>query len=177
MWLLRLQLLIMGTFVREQCSHTALPIGSITIWKDKMGTYLIQWRRYIDNTIYLESLNTIMIVRKVVWQCNMHWWRKAFLRREKVDFILNSISFILQHNYFVIDNVFFLQKVGTAIGTRFLPRYVKCFMAFWESISIWEDCYRPNMDRAFWRGLKISLLPTDYGPWHLRDKKTCYYHI
>uniref|UniRef100_A0A8C5PYS7 Reverse transcriptase n=1 Tax=Leptobrachium leishanense TaxID=445787 RepID=A0A8C5PYS7_9ANUR len=40
---------------------------------------------------------------------------------EQVEFILEGISFILQNNYFSFNDQFYLQCMGTAMGTSFAP--------------------------------------------------------
>uniref|UniRef100_A0A803JHQ6 Reverse transcriptase domain-containing protein n=1 Tax=Xenopus tropicalis TaxID=8364 RepID=A0A803JHQ6_XENTR len=52
-------------------------------------------------------------------------------------FLLDSISFILTHNYFVFDDRFYLQKQGTAMGSKFAPAYANLYMAVWEDDFIW----------------------------------------
>ncbi|CAH2324833.1 Hypothetical predicted protein, partial [Pelobates cultripes] len=55
----------------------------------------------------------------------------------QIDFIIEGINIILKNNYFCFFNCFYLQKRGTAMGTRFAPSYANLFMADWESTAIW----------------------------------------
>ncbi|XP_063800256.1 mucin-5AC-like [Pseudophryne corroboree] len=49
-----------------------------------------------------------------------------------------GIRFILRNNYFVFNGNYYLQCVGTAMGTRFAPSYANLFMAYWEEKAIWH---------------------------------------
>ncbi|XP_063805763.1 uncharacterized protein LOC134984051 [Pseudophryne corroboree] len=52
-------------------------------------------------------------------------------------FILDSISFILRHNYFTFLDTFYLQVMGTAMGTRFAPSYANLYMGEVEDQLVW----------------------------------------
>ncbi len=43
------------------------------------------------------------------------------------------LHFILKRNYFEFNNEFYLQTMGTAIGTSFAPNYANIFMSISES--------------------------------------------
>ncbi|XP_044129795.1 uncharacterized protein LOC122923137 [Bufo gargarizans] len=47
-------------------------------------------------------------------------------------FICKAIEFILKHNYFTFNNIFYLQTQGTAMGTKFAPSYANLFMGMFE---------------------------------------------
>uniref|UniRef100_A0A8C5P9J1 Reverse transcriptase domain-containing protein n=1 Tax=Leptobrachium leishanense TaxID=445787 RepID=A0A8C5P9J1_9ANUR len=56
---------------------------------------------------------------------------KNFLDTQ-IDFIMGSIHFILNNNYFKFGDDFFLQKNGTAMGTKFAPSYANLYMTGWN---------------------------------------------
>uniref|UniRef100_A0A8C5M2E7 Reverse transcriptase domain-containing protein n=1 Tax=Leptobrachium leishanense TaxID=445787 RepID=A0A8C5M2E7_9ANUR len=86
---------------------------------------------------------------------------------EQVEFILEGIEFILRNNYFSFNNQFYLQCMGTAMGTRFAPSYANLFMAYWESQWSGVSCgwahnlilYRRYIDDLLfiWKGDEESL--------------------
>ncbi len=48
------------------------------------------------------------------------------------DFVIDMITLLLENNYFLFENDFFLQKQGAAMGSKFSPDYVCLFMGFLE---------------------------------------------
>ncbi|XP_075440692.1 uncharacterized protein LOC142485864 [Ascaphus truei] len=54
-------------------------------------------------------------------------------------FILQAITFILEHNYFLFEDIYYLQICGTAMGTRFAPSYANLYMGLWEELHVWGD--------------------------------------
>uniref|UniRef100_A0A8C5M903 Uncharacterized protein n=1 Tax=Leptobrachium leishanense TaxID=445787 RepID=A0A8C5M903_9ANUR len=65
---------------------------------------------------------------------------------EQIDFIIEGIKLILQNNYFWYDYGFYLQLIGTAMGTRFAPSYANLFMAYWEHQMVWTGhCWGQNL--------------------------------
>ncbi|XP_041424610.1 uncharacterized protein LOC121395346 isoform X1 [Xenopus laevis] len=52
-------------------------------------------------------------------------------------FILLSIEYLLTHNYFMFDGVFYLQRRGTAMGAKFAPTYANLVMGWWERCNIY----------------------------------------
>ncbi|XP_075443504.1 uncharacterized protein LOC142487664 [Ascaphus truei] len=84
-------------------------------------------------------------------------------------FLLESITFLLTHNYFMFDSRFYLQLLGTAMGTSFAPSYANLFMGFWEAQFIYHinNTFRTNIIffKRFiddlimiWEGDEVSLL-------------------
>ena len=78
---------------------------------------------------------------------------------------LKLIKFILEHNSFVFDNTYYLQKQGTAMGTRFAPQYANLFMHRLEedlfaSRPLRPDLYLRYIDDIFliWSHGKESLV-------------------
>lgn len=77
-----------------------------------------------------QSLTTIRAVKQAVEQ---FLFANSLLPSESREFILEGVKFILTHNYFQMDNAFYLQTVGTAMGTRFPLSYANLFISHWES--------------------------------------------
>uniref|UniRef100_A0A8C5P9M3 Reverse transcriptase domain-containing protein n=1 Tax=Leptobrachium leishanense TaxID=445787 RepID=A0A8C5P9M3_9ANUR len=87
---------------------------------------------------------------------------------DQISFILKSINFILKNNYFKFEEEFYIQRKGTAMGTKFLPSYANLYMAGWESQFVYGSrswalgnvlSYRRYIDDVFfiWRGLEDDL--------------------
>uniref|UniRef100_A0A8C5LZ93 Reverse transcriptase domain-containing protein n=1 Tax=Leptobrachium leishanense TaxID=445787 RepID=A0A8C5LZ93_9ANUR len=86
----------------------------------------------------------------------------------QVGFIMESIQFILENNYFKFGEDFFLQKNGTAMGTKFAPSYANLYMAGWEAQFVYGShswahnipLYRRYIDDVFfiWRGNEEDLI-------------------
>uniref|UniRef100_A0A8C5WHQ7 Reverse transcriptase domain-containing protein n=1 Tax=Leptobrachium leishanense TaxID=445787 RepID=A0A8C5WHQ7_9ANUR len=85
----------------------------------------------------------------------------------QVSFIMESIQFILENNYFKFGDDFFLQKNGTAMGTKFAPSYANLYMAGWEAQFVYGShswahnipIYKRYIDDVFfiWRGSEEDL--------------------
>ncbi|XP_063810519.1 toll-like receptor 7 [Pseudophryne corroboree] len=83
------------------------------------------------------------------------------------SFIIESMDFILKNNLFFFEGDYYLQKRGTAMGTRFAPSFANLFMAHWEHENIyqqnpWKDkilLWNRYIDDVifFWRGDRESL--------------------
>ncbi|CAJ0967446.1 unnamed protein product [Ranitomeya imitator] len=59
------------------------------------------------------------------------------------DSVVKLIKFILTHNYFEFDNKIYLQKTGTAMGSKMAPQYANLFMAKLESDFLSSCPIRP----------------------------------
>uniref|UniRef100_A0A803K2I9 Reverse transcriptase domain-containing protein n=1 Tax=Xenopus tropicalis TaxID=8364 RepID=A0A803K2I9_XENTR len=62
-------------------------------------------------------------------------------------FILDSISYLLSHNFFLFDQVFYLQRCGTSMGAKFAPAYANLYMGWWEETHIYggDSLYLHNI--------------------------------
>lgn len=52
------------------------------------------------------------------------------------DFVLEAIWYLLTHNYFLFNGVFYLQTRGTAMGARFEPTYANLYLGWWEESHV-----------------------------------------
>uniref|UniRef100_A0A8C5P7K0 Reverse transcriptase domain-containing protein n=1 Tax=Leptobrachium leishanense TaxID=445787 RepID=A0A8C5P7K0_9ANUR len=88
---------------------------------------------------------------------------------DQISYILKSMEFILNNNYFKFENDFFIQRKGTAMGTKFAPSYANLYMAGWESQFVYGShswaqhkilSYRRYIDDVFfvWRGAEEDLI-------------------
>jgi hypothetical protein len=62
-----------------------------------------------------------------------------------IDGIVQLSEFILQHNFFVFDNQFYLQTKGTAIGTTMAVVYAVIFMHIFETGALSQSRLRPAL--------------------------------
>ncbi|XP_075460474.1 uncharacterized protein LOC142497064 isoform X2 [Ascaphus truei] len=76
-----------------------------------------------------------------------HFLNTSQLSTSLCTFLIESITFLLTHNYFLFDSRFYLQLLGTAMGTSFAPSYANLFMGFWEAQFIYHsnNTYRSNI--------------------------------
>ena len=66
-----------------------------------------------------------------------YWLEKhseAILPRISKDFILDSLQLILQSNVFYFDSKYYIQKKGTAMGTKMAPTYATLVLGYLENI-------------------------------------------
>ena len=54
--------------------------------------------------------------------------------RFNLDFIIDSLTLILENNFFQFNNENYLQTLGTAMGTKFAPVYATLTLAYLEDI-------------------------------------------
>ncbi|XP_075450781.1 uncharacterized protein LOC142491850 [Ascaphus truei] len=118
----------------------------------------IQWLNgYTWVTLDVTSLYTI-IDHTLGTRAISHFLNHSNLNLAQNTFLLDSVMFLLQHNYFMFDSQFYLQSQGTAMGTSFAPSYANLYMGFWESIYIFGDTnpFRDNI--IFYRRFIDDLL-------------------
>ena len=53
-------------------------------------------------------------------------------RELSVQKLISLARLVLENNYFEFDEKIFRQKLGTAIGTKFAPRFANIFMGYLE---------------------------------------------
>ena len=67
-----------------------------------------------------------------------------------VDEFISLARLVLENNYFEFDEKIFRQKLGTAIGTKFAPRFANIFMVYLEEKFLSTCKLRPWV---WWRFL------------------------
>uniref|UniRef100_A0A803JL40 Reverse transcriptase domain-containing protein n=1 Tax=Xenopus tropicalis TaxID=8364 RepID=A0A803JL40_XENTR len=79
-----------------------------------------------------------------------------------IEFTLSLLEFILHKNYFKFENQFYIQRTGTAMGSRAAPSYANAYMWEFENSNIYGNVlfrkygafYRRYIDDIFfiWEG-------------------------
>lgn len=54
------------------------------------------------------------------------------IKRRHRKFILKSLEFCLNHNYFWYNNIYYLQVKGITMGAKFAPRVANLYKSKWE---------------------------------------------
>lgn len=67
-----------------------------------------------------------------------HLERYGALPSNIQEFILSCVDFLLIHNYFRFDSVYYLQIEGAPIGSTFSPSLANLFMTWWEERCIFS---------------------------------------
>lgn len=52
--------------------------------------------------------------------------------------ILEGVSFLLEHNYFLFDKKLYIQKREASMGSKFAPTYATLHMGWWEEKSVYR---------------------------------------
>ncbi|KAG9466758.1 hypothetical protein GDO78_016168 [Eleutherodactylus coqui] len=53
--------------------------------------------------------------------------------------VLEFLSFVLTHNYFLFDTKYFHQLRGTAMGTSCAPSYANLYLGWWEEKFVYTN--------------------------------------
>ena len=80
-----------------------------------------------QNTI-LATLNVSSLYTNITQNNGLKALKNRLPDNQLTDVIIQSIEFILKHNYFNFGNQQFLQVKGTAMGTKMAPQYANTFM-------------------------------------------------
>uniref|UniRef100_A0A8C5WH29 Reverse transcriptase domain-containing protein n=1 Tax=Leptobrachium leishanense TaxID=445787 RepID=A0A8C5WH29_9ANUR len=71
---------------------------------------------------------------------------------DMTSYIIELLTYILTHNFFLFDGKYYLQKRGTAMGTSCAPNYANLFLALWEETMVFTDKtkkYTVNVSKWF----------------------------
>lgn len=52
------------------------------------------------------------------------------------EFILQSLDYLITHNFFMSDGGYYLQRCGASMGATFSPSLANLYMGWWESSRI-----------------------------------------
>lgn len=63
--------------------------------------------------------------------------------------MIQATFFLLKHNYFMFESKFFLQISEVAIGAKFSPSLAIIYMAWWESLYIFNE-HNPFSNSIRW---------------------------
>ncbi|XP_041435825.1 uncharacterized protein LOC121399362 [Xenopus laevis] len=124
----------------------------------KQGTFLC--------TLDVKSLYT-SIQHELGIRAVSHYLEKDHdMPTNQKEFIIEAISYILNHNYFWFEDRYYLQIWGTAMGTRFAPSYANLFLGHWEQQNITPKLggdlvlWRSFIDDIvfLWQGSEVEML-------------------
>lgn len=71
-----------------------------------------------------------------LYQCLFFLETFTDLPIKQSKFIVEVLEYLLSHNYFSFDGVFYLQKCGAATGAKFSPSLANLYMRWWERSPI-----------------------------------------
>ena len=91
---------------------------------------------------------------------------KRTTQQPPTETICDLIDIILTNNNFEFDEQFYLQKHGTAMGTRMAPPYANLFMGDLERSALDKTAYKPLV---WWRYIDDIFLIWTHGPDKLTD--------
>ncbi|CAJ0929694.1 unnamed protein product [Ranitomeya imitator] len=99
----------------------------------------------------------------------VHWFLNTYTDFSSMqkEFCLTMLDLVLSKNFFMFADQFFIQKVGTVIGSNVAPPYANIFMAFFEENFVYTHhlyiqhsvCWKRFIDDVFliWKGDELSL--------------------
>uniref|UniRef100_A0A803KCG6 Reverse transcriptase domain-containing protein n=1 Tax=Xenopus tropicalis TaxID=8364 RepID=A0A803KCG6_XENTR len=125
--LLRKYVTALPSFVRDTMEVLARLNGTHVM----KGTYLV--------TLDVEALYTSIRHKDGIEAVKYFLDIDPSINPDLGHFIIKMLSFILHHNYFVFNNVFYLQIQGTAMGTSCAPTYANLFLGKWEQDVVFGD--------------------------------------
>ena len=141
-------------FIRKLMEIDTLPDGAILCTVDVVGLY-----PHIPHDEGLQAVKEAL----VAWDSNLDERKKlGDLKNDIVD--LTEI--VLKNNNFVFDGKHFIQKLGTAIGTRMAPSYANIFMDKLERQFIEQAEMKPH---TWWRYIDDIFIIWTEGENSLRD--------
>uniref|UniRef100_A0A8C5WFM7 Reverse transcriptase domain-containing protein n=1 Tax=Leptobrachium leishanense TaxID=445787 RepID=A0A8C5WFM7_9ANUR len=77
------------------------------------------------------------IPHSVGLRATQHFLKSKYSDQD-TEFILSLLDYILNHNYFLFQNQFYLQTRGTAMGTSCAPSYANLYLAWWEKLIVFS---------------------------------------
>lgn len=133
-------------------------LNKLNEYEFRTGSFLV--------TADVSSLYTIIPQSEAIKACQHYLSIDNKLTKTQQAFILQALSFCLNHNYFWFQGAFYLQLVGVAMGGRFAPSVANLFMGLWESTTIFGTHRSPltlwhrYIDDCFfiWEGDESSLI-------------------
>lgn len=127
--------------------------------------------RTIDYQSYFISLDVISLYTNIPHHLGIeaveYWLNKyphLIVNSIPNTFIIEALHLILNNNTFLYDDVFYIQKKGTAMGTKVAPTYAHLTMAYLEVtlFSIYKTKYKIDTENTimkhYWRFLDDILI-------------------
>ncbi|CAJ0947585.1 unnamed protein product [Ranitomeya imitator] len=65
--------------------------------------------------------------------------KKTSMDRGHDSFLLDLMFFVLHHNFFLFDRVYYLQRSGVAMGAKCAPAYANIFLGWWEEKFVYSS--------------------------------------
>ena len=99
------------------------------------------WPRNVSSEIILTSFDITSLYANIPHDLGIkaieYWltlYPKNILRRFPREFVIEGINLILNNNTFVSNDTTFLQKQGTAMGTKMAPSYATLVLGYLENM-------------------------------------------
>uniref|UniRef100_A0A8C5LPP9 Reverse transcriptase domain-containing protein n=1 Tax=Leptobrachium leishanense TaxID=445787 RepID=A0A8C5LPP9_9ANUR len=89
----------------------------------------------------LVSLDVISLYNNIPHQFGLQaskYFLSGKYSEQETEFVLILLEFVLNHNYFLFQNQFFLQIRGTTMGTSCAPSYANLYLAWWEELVVFS---------------------------------------
>lgn len=136
--------------------HLIQILGNIALKPDE---------KYLIATADVASLYTVIDHSDAIEASKWAMDKFSNLISKQKRFILRSLAFELQHNYFWHNADYYRQLTGIGMGAKYAPSVANIFMTKWEEEAIYSDVpenvilYKRFIDDCIviWKGDEISL--------------------
>lgn len=99
-------------------------------------------------TLDVKSLYSSIPHELALEALKFHLHHYSLYCEELKEFIVLTVHFLLKHNFFIFDKVFYLQIWGASMRAKFSPSLSNLYMGWWEekylfsSLNLFMDCIR-----------------------------------
>lgn len=122
--------------------------------------------KYLIATADVASLYTVIDHNDAIQASKWAMGKFSNLISKQRRFILSSLAFGLQHNYFWYNAEYYRQLSGIGMGAKYAPSVANIFMARWEEEAIYSNVpenlilYKRFIDDCIviWKGEETSLI-------------------
>jgi hypothetical protein len=139
----------MSLFVDYHAKHLVPKIPSYLQDTPDLLRKLENWKNTtIPDDVFPVSIDVVGLYTNIPHDEGLVTFRKALEKREDkavtTDLLVEMLSIVLKTNIFEFNEELFLQKIGTAMGTRVAPTYANIFMEKNRHLSakLWIDRQR-----------------------------------
>lgn len=123
-------------------------------------------QKYIIATADVASLYTVIDHSDAIEASKWAMDKFSHLISKQKRFILRSLAFGIQHNYFWYKDNYYRQLTGIGMGAKYAPSVANVFMAKWEDEAIFSNTpdnivlYKRFIDDCIviWKGDEASLI-------------------
>ena len=104
----------------------------------------------VDISSLYTSISHSLGINAIKFWINKH--RKLIPNRFSEEFIIESLIFVLENNYFIFDGQYYKQEDGTAMGTNVAPVYACLTVAYLEEYELFPNILPRyfNVDQCSW---------------------------